>query len=189
MGGAILDFGAGTGLMLRTLGESRLDAELNAIEPFMTHAADSRIRYLNSFEELLGHQVDLITAFEVCEHLTDMELNAFLTCASDHLKPQGHVIISVPIMIGAVLVLKELNHMVLYRKRAEYGLGEFLRNLIGLEIPRPDLRQGTHKGFDFRWLRREINQKFLIEREFYSPLPLPWCFNSQAFFICSKKVP
>jgi len=187
-GGSILDFGAGTGLMLRSLGDARPDAELIAIEPYQQHSGDARIRYVASFDQLEGRKLDVITAFEVCEHLTDEQLEDFFQASLGSLKSDGRIIISVPIVVGPLLPLKEINHMVLYRRRPEYTFGEFVMNLAGMEIRRPKVRLGTHKGFDFRWMRRQIEKRFAIEKEFYSPLALPWWLNSQAFFICSHRI-
>lgn len=183
--GAVVDFGAGTGLFLRTLGDRRPDSTLYAIEPFMPPAADPRIRYVPDFEAL-NLQADLITAFEVCEHLLDGEAEQFLRDAGRHLKADGRLIISVPIMIGAALILKELNKAILYRRGLEYSASELIAGVFGGAVERPPGQRWSHKGFDYRWLRKKIAENFIIEREMLSPLPLPWWANSQIFFICRK---
>ena len=53
-----------------------------------------------------------------------------------------------------------------------------------MPIARASNRLGSHRGFDFRWLRGEIAAAFKITREFYSPFPkAPWWANSQAVFV------
>jgi SAM-dependent methyltransferase len=183
--GVVVDFGAGTGLFLSTLGNKRPDANLYAIEPFMPPAADPRIHYVPDFETL-RQEADLITSFEVCEHLTDDDAEQFLSHAARFLKPGGKLIISVPIMIGGALILKELNKAILYRCRLEYSPSELIAGVLGCDVERPAENRWTHKGFDFRWLRERIAQRFVIERETLSPLPLPWWANSQIFFVCRK---
>jgi SAM-dependent methyltransferase len=183
--GAVVDFGAGTGLFLSTLGDRRSDAALYAIEPFMPPAVDPRIRYVPDFETL-NLQADLITAFEVCEHLFQEEVERFLADAVRFLKSDGKLIISVPIMIGGVLILKELNKAILNRRGLEYSSSEIISGILGRPVERPAGNRWTHKGFDFRWLRQRIAERFVIECETLSPLPLPWWANSQIFFICRK---
>lgn len=179
-----MDFGAGTGLMLRTLGEVRTDAELIAIEPFMPPAPDPRLHYAPAMAAIAARKVDLVTAFEVCEHLGDDDLDDFLSRTAGLLQLGGFLIVSVPIVIGPVVVLKEINHMILFRRPSELSAGEMARLIFGLPIDRPEDRNTTHKGFDFRWLRHQLLKRFVILKQFYAPLPLPWWLNSQAFFIC-----
>lgn len=151
----------------------------------MPALADSRIRYIPDFESL-NLEADLITAFEVCEHLTDAETEQFLLDAQRSIKIDGRLVISVPIMIGGALILKELNRSMVFRRASEYSAAELIAGVFGRAIQRPDNRQPTHKGFDFRRLREKLRERFDIESEFFSPLPLPWWANSQVFFVCRK---
>jgi 2-polyprenyl-3-methyl-5-hydroxy-6-metoxy-1,4-benzoquinol methylase len=183
--GVVVDFGAGTGLFLSTLGDRRSDVALYAVEPVMPHTIDSRIHYVPNLETL-GLEADLISAFEVCEHLTDAEIEQFLSDAHQSIRTNGRLIISVPIMIGGALILKELNTSLLFRRASEYLMTELLAGVFGGKVQRPTNRGQTHKGFDFRWLREKIRDRFSIEAEILSPLPLPWWANSQVFFICCK---
>lgn len=184
--GVIVDFGAGTGLLLSTLGDARSDATLCAIEPFMPPANDSRIHYVPNFKSL-KLEPDLVSAFEVCEHLTDAETDEFLSNVQYSIKADGKLIISVPIMIGGALILKELNRSILFRRASEYSVTELIAGALGRTVQRPNCNLNfTHKGFDFRLLRERLRARFVIENEFFSPLPLPWWANSQVFFICRK---
>jgi len=183
--GVVVDFGAGTGLFLSALGARRSDAMLYAVEPFMPSANDPRIHYIPNLASL-KLEADLISAFEVCEHLTDAETEQFLGSAQHSIKIDGKLIISVPIMIGGALVLKELNRCLLFRRASDYSISELLAGVFGRTVQRPTNRLPTHKGFDFRWLREKLRERFSIEAEILSPLPLPWWANSQVFFICRK---
>ncbi|WP_280951541.1 class I SAM-dependent methyltransferase [Methylocella silvestris] len=184
--GVIVDFGAGKGSFLTALGDKRPDATLYAIEEYFRPAEDSRIHYVENFKSL-EVKTDLVTSFEVGEHLTDAETEEFLTDARQSLKDGGKLIISVPIMIGAACALKDLNRALMFRRAPEYSLRELIAGSFGGAVQRPADRRPTHKGFDFRWLRDRIENYFLIENEILSPLPLPWWVNSQIFFICRKK--
>ena len=183
--GVVVDFGAGTGLFLSTLGDKRPDATLFAIEPFMPPATDSRIRYIPNLKSL-NLNPDVISAFEVCEHLTDAETEQFISDAQRSIKAHGKLIVSVPIMVGGALPLKELNRSILFRRASEYSVSELLAGILGGMVERPTNQLPTHKGFDFRWLREKLRERFVIEDEILSPLPLPWWANSQVFFICRK---
>jgi hypothetical protein len=183
--GVIVDFEAGTGLFLSTLGDRRPDVILYAIEPFMPPATDPQIQYLPNFESL-KLTPDIISAFEVCEHLTDAETEQFLVDVHWSLNTRGVLIISVPIMIGGAFLVKELNRSLLFRRASDYSSSEMFIGFLGGTVERPSNRRSTHKGFDFRWLREKIRKRFVIEAEILSPLPLPWWANSQAFFICRK---
>jgi cyclopropane fatty-acyl-phospholipid synthase-like methyltransferase len=180
-----VDFGAGTGLFLSRLGDRRADAMLFAIEPYMPPSADARIQYLRDFESL-RLAPDVISAFEVCEHLTDAETERFIADARHSIRDGGTLIVSVPIMVGGALPVKELSRSVIFRRFSEYSLSELSAGVMGREVERPANRRITHKGFDFRWLRAKLRERFLIEEEILSPLPLPWWMNSQVFFICRK---
>nr|WP_128935750.1 class I SAM-dependent methyltransferase [Bradyrhizobium zhanjiangense] len=182
-GGTICDFGAGTGLFLTGLGDSRPDAKLYAVEPYMPASADTRIRYVSDFSGL-SEKLDLLVCFETCEHLSDDQLNAFLEEGAKSLRSTGTLIVSVPIMMGPVLLLKELNRAFLFRRKSDYSLSELIAGTFARPVERAANRLPTHKGFDFRWLRQMISQYFTVEEEFYSPLPLPWWANSQVFLVC-----
>ncbi|WP_363349454.1 methyltransferase domain-containing protein [Methylocystis echinoides] len=183
--GAVADFGAGNGYFLSALGDVRVDAVLYAIEPYMPPSADPRIQYIS---DLRGtpREFDVITALEVCEHLTDDQIDIFLADCKKKLRADGKLIISVPIMIGAALPIKELSRTILFQRRSDYSTSEILLGLVCCDVQRPEDRRPTHKGFDFRLLRKTLCKSFVIETELYSPLPIPWWANSQVFFVCRR---
>lgn len=181
--GALVDFGAGPGAFLSAVADERPDVRLFAIEPYMPASPDPRITYLSSFREL-DEPVDVITALEVCEHLGDRDLANFLAESRLALGGKGRLLVSVPIMVGPAVVVKELNRVVQSRRPSQYSLAELAMAAVGVRVRRPNERGPTHKGFDFRELRSLIRESFHIEREILSPLPLPWWANSQAFFVC-----
>ena len=152
----------------------------------MEHVHDSRIAYIDTLSALHG-RVNVVTAFETCEHLFDDHLGAFLIGAHAALTEGGTLIISVPIMIGTALLPKELNKMASFGGRSDYSLAELVRGICALSVARPPDRATSHKGFDFRCLKRKLAELFIVERELLSPLPLPWWINSQIFLVCRKK--
>lgn len=187
-GGAVVDFGAGTGLFLRMLEARRPDLELTAVEPHMEMAGFSR--NLSSLGLVREASQDVVTAFEVCEHLTDDELVRFLMDARRVLKQDGWLIVSVPIMHGLAAIPKEANRMLLFRRRPELTVKELLASLLGRRVSRPTDRSLTHKGFCHRDFLVVLSAEYRVVQQLHSPLPrLPWWLNSQVFLICAKPFP
>ncbi len=81
---------------------------------------------------------------------------------------------------------EELNCSILFRRKIRpFGL-ELAAGVMGCSVARPEDRNPTHKGFDFRRPRGPICERFVIETEILSPPPLPWQANSQVFFIAAR---
>lgn len=189
-GASLVDFGAGTGYFLSLVHGRRPDIKLGAVEPYMLINVNDHpyITRVESLRMLPIRSQSIITALEVCEHLYMHELDEFLDETSDILGVNGHLIISVPIMYGLAVVLKEINRMILFRRWPEYSALELVRSVFGRPVMRPVNPKPTHKGFDFRELKRLLKGKYEIQETVYSPFPrLPWWINSQVFFVCQKK--
>lgn len=184
--GTIVDFGAGPGAMLSMLGNMRADIKLYAIEPAMPRSIDKRINYIDRLDQVRG-EIDVISAFECCEHLLDRDLEDFLLDASNTLKDGGRLVISVPIMLGLALPFKILNRAFLLRHDPEYSWREILAGVFGRKVQRSKNPRYSHKGFDFRTLKQKVSERFIIEKEAASPFYLPWWLNSQIFIVCSKR--
>jgi len=186
-GGTFVDFGAGPGLLLHQIRQGDPNATLIGVEPYMVPQYSESARFVTDFAEIPSQSVDLVGAFEVCEHLYTKEIHDFLTHARRTLRPNGKLLLSVPVMYGATVPLKVLNHVML-RGSSDFKPSEVLRSAFGIRIPRPETPRGTHKGFDFRWLTQVVREYFLIERSQFSPFPaLPWFLSSQSFLVCVPK--
>lgn len=186
-GGVIVDFGAGQGTYLAKLHKIRPEARLIAIEPYM--AIDYPfIESVMGGELLKSDSVDLMTAFECLEHVTDEQLSTFLENTKSALKPRGHLLVTVPIMYGLMLPVKEMSRAVLHRRLTDTGAVDLVKASFGRTITRATDRLTSHRGFDFRWLKRELAKHFTIDRLSFSPFGgLPWWLNSQAVFVCRLK--
>ncbi|MGW6903908.1 class I SAM-dependent methyltransferase [Streptomyces sp. NPDC054940] len=186
--GTVVDFGAGPGLFLHTLGEARPDITLVGCEPYM-EPAYPELKYAESIDTFDAQSVDVLTAFEVCEHLYDHELDALLEGALRILKPNGVLVISVPIMCGLAIAPKVSNWMIRSRSlRTEYTPAEVLKAVVGMSVSRPGDPRTTHKGFDFRELREVVKERFCIDSVHMSPVPnMPWWLSSQYFMMCRPK--
>ncbi len=185
IGGRILDFGAGTGLFLEHIGNQRRDLHLFGIEPYMAVQSNNAC-FLPHLDAIDDCSQDLVTAFEVCEHLYDNEMNEFLSGALRVLRTSGKLIISVPIMLGPVVLLKEMNRILSVQK-FDYSVAELIAAVLGKSVERPENIKISHKGFDFRRFVLVLEPRFAIQEVIYSPFRrLPWWCNSQVFFVCSR---
>ena len=128
--------------------------------------------------------IDLLVAFEVLEHLTNPEIEEFTEIVQTILSKDGTLLISVPIIGGPTILMKEINRMILFRRKTDYGFGELMQCVFfGKAAPRTDNVKTSHKGFDFRSLQQKLERDFFIETICLSPfLHLPWYFNSQIFW-------
>jgi SAM-dependent methyltransferase len=184
----VVDFGAGPGLFLHTLGQSREDLCLIGYDPFVMPAYPE-IAYAGSLNQIGEASVDVLTAFEVCEHLYPQEMAQLLDDATRIMKPDAVLIISVPIMYGFAVVPKVVNWMWRHRKTTtEYTIGEILLSTMGVRVARPENLRASHKGFDFRALREAVDKRFIISKVRRSPIAwMPWWLSSQYFMICEKR--
>ena len=185
LGGAVVDFGAGTGLFINSLHSRRDDLHLCGGEPYMAVRATSA-RFLPDLAALDVCSQDVVAAFEVCEHLTDDEMGEFLAGAFRVLRESGKLILSVPIMFGLAIIPKETNRM-LFVRQFDYSSRELLAAVFGQKVERASNIKTSHKGFDFRSLESVFEPRFSVRERIYSPFPLlPWWANSQVFLVCSK---
>jgi 2-polyprenyl-3-methyl-5-hydroxy-6-metoxy-1,4-benzoquinol methylase len=183
----VLDFGAGPGLFLHTLGMARRDLSLIGHDPFVA-SGFPEIRYAESLTPIDDASIDVLTAFEVCEHLYPHEIEQLLEDATRVMKPDAALIISVPIMYGLAVIPKVLNWMWRHRKTStDYKVEEVLLSAIGTRVSRAENPRGTHKGFDFRELRETVKTRFTVSHVRHSPIAwMPWWLSSQYFMICRK---
>ncbi len=187
-GGTLVDFGAGTGLLLHQLKQLCPEADLIGIEPYLKLQYQESARYVSSFSDLESQSVDVVGAFEVFEHLSKPVLDEALAQTRRVLRPGGHLVLSVPIMYGASVGLKALNHRVFYGS-TQYTVMDLMRSTVGIPIARPSCDwRFTHVGFDFRWLIGVIEESFVVREKRSSPFAsLPWFLNSQVFLACTLR--
>jgi SAM-dependent methyltransferase len=182
--GAMLDFGCAGGELLRQVRAGFPEARLYGLDPFS--APGDGYTHLRSPAECNSLLFDVITAFEVLEHLDATRTDDFFSLVSEHLAPGGICIVSAPNMLGPALLPKLLHAMAAggsalnYNAKEALGAGLLLRSPTRL----PPSRAGTmrHKGYDWRHSRTRIADRFDIVSERFTPLPqLWWGFNSQWF--------
>lgn len=181
----LLDFGCGKGDFLNKISELKPNSKLLGFDPESGHAS-SKYNIVNSMDHVESNSVDVFCSFETLEHLYDDERHLLYSEANRVLKKSGVIIISVPIIGGPPLLLKELNRMLLFRRKSEYSFKElFLACFLGISAKHPENPRPTHKGFDFREIEHELSEHFSINRKSYSPFSaLGWYLNSQVFYVC-----
>jgi SAM-dependent methyltransferase len=181
-GATVLDFGCGQGDFLNTLADLRPDLTLYGFDPESQHVPE-RYTLVDDMAKVPSGSVDLVCCFETLEHLYDDEIDAFLAEAERVLVPGGEVTISVPVIGGPTLLLKEANRALLFRRRSDYSARELLAaSLAGRAAPRPDDIRVSHKGFDFRALLGRLGERCEVSDLSCTPFPaLPWWLNSQVF--------
>lgn len=186
-GQALLDYGCGKGDFLIEISRLRSDVRLFGYDPESGHTSE-KYNVIESMDSMEANSVDVFCSFETLEHLYDDERAFMYTEAKRVLKESGILVVSVPIIGGPPLLLKELNRMLLFRRKSEYSVSElFKASLFGIPGARPGNPRPTHKGFDFREIQRELESNFRLVEKNYSPFPfLGWYMNSQVFFICEK---
>jgi 2-polyprenyl-3-methyl-5-hydroxy-6-metoxy-1,4-benzoquinol methylase len=178
--GRLLDYGCGRGQFLHDLRRLRPDVVAIGFDP-TGRPAFPGLRYVTAINEVDSGSIDVITILETFEHLDESEIEDFLVAAKKMLVPGGHVLASVPIMRGPLVVLKELNRRRLLHRR-EHTNVELLRAAFAMAVERDANLKNTHKGFDHRALERRLSHDLLRCAQWYCPFPwLPWWANSQAF--------
>lgn len=179
--GSALDYGCGDGHFLRLVA-GRTDERLG-YDPW-EYAAPKDVPFVRDLSAVDG-RFDYITCLEVVEHMSTSMVRQFWEDVMRLLKPDGTLIVSVPVLIGPAGFFKAM----LYRgKEAGYTTGVALRYLVGAPPARDtsEDRMFTHLHFDYRSVRSMLRDKFVHVRQVNCPFRLlPAGLNSQLFFICS----
>ena len=144
---------------------------------------------LNNFDEISKNKFDIICCFETLEHLYENEKLDLYELVKNSLNYEGKFIVSVPIIGGLTLILKEINRAILFKRKSDYTFKElFLSTFFNKSPKRAEDIKGSHKGFNFMKLETELNKNFTIKLKILSPFKnLPWFLNSNIFYILECK--
>jgi 2-polyprenyl-3-methyl-5-hydroxy-6-metoxy-1,4-benzoquinol methylase len=216
-GGALLDYGCGDGtfavlahdLFRETVGADIDVEQVRDCGERLGTLAGVRFVSIGDLRDPSHHaRYDVVVCMEVLEHCPSDIQPAVLDDLKRLARPDGIVVISVPIETGATLMVKQAVRAVAaasglaeYAHRERYRPAEFFRMAFAgrtSQIERPEtvvsspaggtVRFHGHKGFNWRVLEQLIERVFVIERRLYSPVPLTgrW-LNSQVWFVCRKR--
>ena len=187
----VFDYGCGHGRFLaelyKIIPKDKTSVQLFGYDPYLKLTFDG-YTVTHSLETVRDQSIDILTCLEVLEHLSDEELKIFIDFARRKLVCGGKILVTVPIMVGPVLILKELSRCILFRRKSDTSLKEiFLAALIGVPPTRADDIKGSHKGFNWKNVYRYLKNDFdCIKIEFSPFTALGWYGNSQAIMQFQK---
>jgi SAM-dependent methyltransferase len=210
----ILDYGCGDGTFLALLSETpdrpatAVGAEL---DQFQVNDCRARLGKLPgvSFEEIAaldgdahGQRYDGVVCMEVLEHV--VAIDTVIGRLWRVLRPDGTLIVSVPVETGLPLLLKQIVRGLAalrgvgdYRGANPYTAREYIASVFAgsaphIERPIYDVDGAMpfhdHKGFNWRVLRDRLARRFIIDDVTASPMA--WLgpqFATQVWFVARKK--
>jgi SAM-dependent methyltransferase len=191
---SILDFGGGDGAFLSLLqSQSKRRFECVLFEPFMDVMPSEDFIHLDVWEAVTNRasdtKFDVVFCQDVMEHFAPHRQEDALARIASVMAPDGKLILSVPVELGPVAVVKNFGRWK-YRKGSPeiYTYANILKSLLGRPIP--TARSGddyiSHMGFYYTDFRRLLARHFVLEKTVASPfLKLPPAMNSQVFF-CAR---
>jgi SAM-dependent methyltransferase len=188
----LLDYGCGPGLFLHNVAADvngdNPDLTLLGFDPFMPAEYDD-YRVIADSDTIADESVSVLTAFEVCEHLTEIETKELIDFALRVLAPTGRLLVSVPIEMGPVILVKELSRTILFRRSPEIAPLELLKAVfVGKPPSRAADIKASHRGFDWRCTHQTLSDMFHCEHIEFSPLPFDrWWVQSQVFMLFRKR--
>lgn len=185
---SILDYGCGDGIFLDQLSKIFKNSKLIGYDPYSKINHNSFL-LLNNLDEISKNKFDIICCFETLEHLFDSEKSDLYELVKNSLNYEGKFIVSVPIIGGLTLILKEFNRAIMFKRKSDYTFKElFLSTFFNKSPKRAVDIKGSHKGFNFTKLETELNKNFTIKSKILSPFKnLPWFLNSNIFYILECK--
>jgi len=213
-GQRILDYGCGDGTFLAMLMDSAQPPKLAVgAEVSDELLAGCRKRFADLAGLSFVHvreleaggqagQYDAVVCMEVLEHVVEMD--AMLASLERLLAPGGRLVVSVPVEIGPALLVKQTVRRIAgwrgigdYPGTSPYTLAELAKSLLCGDQPhitRPRHRQPDgleffdHKGFNWKWLRKKIGERFDVETTSASPVRwLPPGLASQVWITARKR--
>lgn len=193
-GKRLVDFGCGDGTFLGLLmatpfapGEAiGIETSLPAVEDCRRRlGADPRLAFAlpsDITSARYRERYDAVFCMEVFEHVVDLE--PLLSAIAWLLKPDGRLIVSVPVETGLPLIAKQIVRRVAgwrgighYPGTAPYRFRELVASVLagpGQHLVREPFDAGAgpsydHKGFNWMALRDLLARRFEIERTVASP--------------------
>ncbi len=169
----------------------------------LSHLSDVTFVEIDDLDDSHTRQYDLVFCMEVLEHCIAADVEKVLDDLQRLVSPGGTVVISVPIEIGPTLLGKQTMRRILgarklgdYEWTERYSLRAMIKMLFADEhtaIHRTAYGEGprtwhSHFGFNWRALKSQVESRFLVTEERFSPLP--WTkglASSQVWSICKPR--
>lgn len=195
-GGSVLDFGGGDGAFLELLHKaSNRYLDLVLFEPFMDVPTLKNFTHYKSWDLVRSHisnkRFDVVFCQEVMEHFSSKRQIEALSNIASVLSINGFLIISVPVEIGPVAIIKNVGRWKHRNNSAEiYSYSNLLKSFFSLPVNYDRGGDGflSHMGFYYKDLQNIMSKEFVIERILGSPFPwLPITLNSQVFYVARRR--
>ena len=131
---------------------------------------------------------ELVICMETLEHCTAPAVEIVLDDLARCVRPNGRVIISVPVETEPAFILKAVVRTLAawwglsdYRYYERYSVRDALRMILATRATTfsrpiygaPGAPSHSHYGFNWRLLRDRVATQFIIERVLFSPITLP----------------
>lgn len=198
----VLDFGAGDGELVRMMAAA---APINAsvYEPSPSLMAEAKrklaslesVTFLDRVDQVASGSFDYVFCLEVFEHLPARETGDAIAQIDRLLKVGGVALIGVPHELFLPALLKGLFRMCRRYGGFDTRPGNILASALGrppLQRPVGEISPGLpfhfhHLGFDYRSLRKLLQDRFRLEKMWFSPFsPLGALLNSEVYFRLRK---
>ena len=185
----LLDYGCGQGRFLSELAPETDGQAVTLLgyDPYQSAQFDG-YRIVSDPDEIAPRSVDVVTSLEVCEHLTDPETEEFVDFTVKVMSPGARLLVTVPIMLGPTLLVKELSRSVLFRRGTDYSTADLLKGtFFGTPGQRAEDIKISHRGYDWRVTLNRLSKTFSLEHQEFSPLPFNhWLGQSQVIMVFRK---
>lgn len=206
---SILDYGCGDATFLYFLKDLVVHKFGLEVDTTQLELLKSRFKgepHFNFYhiQDSITEKFDLVTCFEVLEHCTDENIEKILEKLASLANPNGHILISVPKETGLTMIGKQIVRRILgwqkfgsYEYTETYSWREFFIMLFATESSMIKRKfhevnfQGQtyktcgHKGFNWKQLKKKIENRFIIDRVEFTPKLLPFgLISSQVWFVC-----
>jgi len=176
----VLDYGSGDGYLLERLLPVVPAGHLTAYEPLdylqeqiKGRFAGQPVALVTNLSDLASRRFDRIACLEVLEHLQPDIVTRTLDTLETILAPGGAIVISVPVEVGPTVLLKYLASRIQKGSTRHMSWSEVLKASFYGSVPRDTEHDFIpHKGFDYCQLRSMLRERFVIERQVFSPVPL-----------------
>ncbi len=189
----ILDYGTGSAHILYELNKSDANLEIYGYEPipemYLEACNDAKdfpnIHLVQNVNEIPIHYFDKVTCFEVFEHLDEHDTIYSLENFKTFLKPQGEIIVSIPIETGFASLCKNIVRYIIgapQDKNWKNILDAFQNKNIQRDYS--DQYFASHVGFNHKNLEQYFMKCGLkIISRYYSPISkFKLVVNSQIFY-------
>jgi len=155
-------------------------------------AAYPDVELATSLTALVGRKFDIVTCFETLEHfgpqVVQLRVDEIIALA----KPEGRVVVSVPIEIGPASLFKSAVRAAIGKPHPGTSAAGVLAGLFAQPVRRPAEKAGgyisSHIGFDYRTIPGLFSARgWQRDRTLYSPVGLAGpLFNSQVLFVFKR---